>query len=202
MARNLKYQFKNSIDKNFKEGMDKHSLKQSEGLGNGRIYSYADRKNLIDFSSNFANYMTENFSEVKMVRDIKADHIQKFFDEKAKECSKATLEQYRSKFNKLEKLANKTYNTNVSFSRGYILPNTKENTDKIRKTAMSKEDYRKLQNITNNATSSGTIGIELSARFGLRVAEVTKLQGRDIDLNKGFLRIIDSKGARSRDIII
>lgn len=202
MARNLKYQFKNAIDKNFKEGMDKHSLKRSEGLGNGRIYSYADRKNLIDFSSNFSNYMRVNFSYVKMARDIKPEHIQKFFNEKSKNCSKATIEQYRSKFSKLEKLVNKTYNTNISYSKGYILPISKENTEKIRNVSMSREEYSRLQNVINNSTSSARIGIELSARFGLRVAEVTKLQGRDIDLNKGVLRVVDSKGARSRDITI
>lgn len=202
MARNLKYQFKNAIDKNFKEGMDKHSLKRSEGLGNGRIYSYADRKNLIDFSSNFSNYMRVNFSDVKMARDIKSEHIQKFFNEKSKNCSKATMEQYRSKFSKLEKLVNKTYNTNISYSKGYILPISRENTEKIRNVSMSREEYSRLQNVINNSISSARIGIELSARFGLRVAEVTKLQGRDIDLNKGVIRVVDSKGSRSRDIEI
>lgn len=50
-TRNIKYQFKHCIDIHFKEGMDKHSLKL-QGKDNSKIYSYSDRKNLIDLSSN------------------------------------------------------------------------------------------------------------------------------------------------------
>ncbi|MGL5149791.1 MAG: tyrosine-type recombinase/integrase [Clostridium sp.] len=202
MARNLKYQFKNSIDNNFKEGMDKHSLKHSEGLGNGRIFSYSDRKNLIDFSCNFANYIKENFSEIKMARDISSEHIQSFFNEKATSCSKATLEQYRSKLCKLQTIVNNTYDINVNYSRGYILPITEENSNKIRDIAMSNNDYNRLQEVISDSNSSAKIGIELSARFGLRVSEVVKIQGRDIDLQNNTISIVDSKGGRDREIKI
>ncbi|MGL5153236.1 MAG: tyrosine-type recombinase/integrase [Clostridium sp.] len=202
MARNLKYQFKNSIDKQFKEGMDKHSLKVTEGQGNGRIFSYSDRKNLVDFSCNFANHIKANFKDIKMARDIRTEHIQSFFNEKAKICSKATLEQYRSRFCKLETVVNKTYNINANYSKGYILPISKENSSKIRDIAMSQKDYTKLQEVIKDSASTAKIGIELSARFGLRVSEVVKMQGRDIDLQNNIIRIIDSKGGRDREIKI
>ena len=70
-TRNIKYQFKHCIDSNFKEGMDKHSLKKN-GKGNSKIYSYADRKNLIDLSANFANWLKENHSEIRQLKDINA----------------------------------------------------------------------------------------------------------------------------------
>ena len=50
-TRNIKYQFKYCIDTHFREGMDKHSMKRN-GKDNSKIYSYADRKNLIDLDSN------------------------------------------------------------------------------------------------------------------------------------------------------
>lgn len=202
MARNLKYQFKNAIEKNFNESMDKHSMKHTEGIGNGRVFSYSDRKNLIDFSANFSNYMREHHSEVKMIRDIKPEHIQGFFIEKSKTCSNHTLIQYQSKMVKLEQIVNKIYNIKLNLTSRYSIPSSNKNTSKVRNISMTREDYNKLSNSMKNSNSSAKVGIELSSRFGLRVSEVVKLQGRDINVDRGFINIIDSKGGRSRTIAI
>lgn len=200
MGRNLKYQYLYAINNSFKEGMDKHSLKRNGGLGTSKIFSYADRKNMLDVASNFANYMKENYSSIKKVKDVKGEHIQAFLNSKAKNCSKKTLEQYASKFKKLEKCVNNTYNTNVLYSE-FTVPNSKENT-KLRNTAMSHEDFEKLENALRNSRSSAKIAIQLSAKLGLRASECAKAQGRDIDIENWFFHIADSKGGRSRDISI
>lgn len=200
MGRNLKYQFLNAIDKSFKPGMDKHSIKSAGGLGSNKIFSYADRKNLVDVASNFSNFMKNNYSSVKKVKDIKAEHIQSFLNSKAGSCSKATLEQYASKFNKLQKCVNKVYNTNAKFG-GFTVPIAKENT-KLRNSSMSHADFSKLENAFSNSKSSAKTAIQLSARCGLRASECAKVQGRDINLDKCFIHIQDSKGGRSRDVPI
>lgn len=200
MGRNLKYQFLNAINSNFKEGMDKHSIKANGEMNNTRIFSYSDRKNLINVASNFSNFMKTNYSEVKQVKDVKADHIQSFLNSKANSCSNATLKQYESKFNKLENVVNNTYNINANY-KGFVVPASTENT-KIRNSAMSREDFNKLQQSFSNSNSSAKTAIELTSRAGLRVSECTKLQGRDIDLNKGTIHVIDGKGGRDRDVTI
>lgn len=200
MGRNLKYQFLNAINSNFKEGMDKHSIKANGEMNNTRIFSYADRKNLIDVASNFSNFMKTNYSEVKQVKDVKADHIQSFLNSKANSCSNATLKQYESKFNKLENVVNNTYNINANY-KGFVVPANTKNT-KIRNSSMSREDFNKLQQSFSNSNSSAKIAIELTSRAGLRVSECTKLQGRDIDLNKGTIHVVDGKGGRDRDVTI
>lgn len=200
MGRNLKYQFLNAINSNFKEGMDKHSIKANREMNNTRIFSYSDRKNLIDVASNFSNFMKTNYSEVKQVKDVKADHIQSFLNSKANSCSNATLKQYESKFNKLENVVNNTYNINANY-KGFVVPASTENT-KIRNTSMSREDFNKLQQSFSNSNSSAKTAIELTARCGLRVSECTKLQGRDIKLSKGVINVVDSKGGRSREVPI
>lgn len=200
MGRNLKYQFLNAINSNFKEGMDKHSIKANGEMNNTRIFSYSDRKNLIDVASNFSNFMKTNYSEVKQVKDVKADHIQSFLNSKANSCSNATLKQYESKFNKLENVVNNTYNINANY-KGFVVPASTENT-KIRNTSMSRDDFNKLQQSFSNSNSSAKTAIELTSRAGLRVSECTKLQGRDIDLNKGTIHVIDGKGGRDRDVTI
>lgn len=201
MGRNIKFQFKNAIEKSFKPGMDKHSMKKSEGLGKGRIFSYADRKNLIDFSANFANYLKENNPEIKLIKQIRAEHIQGFFYSK-QDCTTATLEQYKSKFNKLEILVNREYLIKANFSTGYVVPESKKTVNKevLRAISMPREEYNKLVNVTSNRRSPAKIGIELAGRFGLRVSEITKLQYRDINLKKGFVHIDKSKGGLTRDI--
>lgn len=200
MGRNLKYQFLNAINSNFKEGMDKHSIKASKMMNNTRIFSYADRKNLIDVASNFSNYMKQNHNEVKMVKDVRAEHIQGFLNSKSNNCSKKTLEQYATKFNKLQNIVNSTYGTNANY-KGFVVPATVEQT-KIRNISMTKQDFKKLQNGFTNSKSSAKQAIELTSKLGLRVSETVKLQGRDINIQNGTVHVHDGKGGRDRDVSI
>lgn len=200
MGRNLKYQFLNAINSNFREGMDKHSLKASRMMNNTRVFSYADRKNLIDVASNFSNFMKQNHAEVKMVKDVRAEHIQGFLNSKSNNCSKKTLEQYATKFNKLQNIVNSTYGTNANY-KGFVVPATVKQT-KIRNVAMTRQDFEKLQNGFVNSKSYAKEAIQLTAKLGLRVSECTKLQGRDINIEKGIVHVADGKGGRDRDIKI
>lgn len=198
MGRNLKYQFLNAINSNFTEGMDKHSIKASGQMDNTRVFSYANRKNLIDTASNFSNYMKEQHPDVKMVKDVKGEHIQGFLNSKSNSCSSATLKQYQSRFSKLENIVNKTYNCGANY-KGFTTPAGVNNT-KIRNSSMSREDFKKLENSFSNSNSSAKTAIQLTARAGLRVSECTKLQGRDINIEKGTIHVADGKGGRDRDI--
>lgn len=200
MGKNLKHQFIHAIEDNFKEGMDKHSMKANGQRNDGKIFSYSDRKNLIDVACNFSNYMKENYMDIKMVKDIKVEHIQSFLNQKSNECSNATLKQYESKFNKLEKIINNTYKANADF-KGFKVPLSKENS-KIRNTSMSQNDFKKLEKYFDSSRSSGKIAIQLTARVGLRVSECVKLQGRDINIKKNIIHVADGKGGRDRDIPI
>ena len=200
MGKNLKQQFIYAIEDNFQESMDKHSMKANGVRNDGKVFSYADRKNLIDLSCNFANYMKENYKDIKLVKEVRSEHIQSFLNQKSKECSNATLKQYQSKFSKLEKIVSNTYNINVKY-KGYQLPLAEENT-KIRNTSMSPEDFKKLETAFINSKSYGKIAIQLTSRAGLRVSECTKLQGRDIDIEKGTIHVEDGKGGRNRDVPI
>lgn len=191
-TRNIKYQFKYCIDTHFREGMDKHSIKRTR-KDNSKVYSYADRKNLIDLSANFANWLKENHSEIKQLRDIDSRHIQEFLNGKADNCSQKTLEQYQSHFRKLETLCNNTYNTNVDFHSSVTPISAKNGGGKIRNIMCSDAQYQSLLKTTNNNLKSALI---LSKNFGLRASECSKLQYKDI--KEDGIYIADSKGRRSR----
>lgn len=196
MARNLKYQLNYCVNSNFKEKIDKYSLKTNGGTGNSKIYSYSDRQNLLDFTCNFANYMKQEHPEIKMARDIKTEHIQSFLSSKANNCTQNTLKQYVSKVNKMEKLINATYNTDLKFN----VSCPKAFTESSRTQQMSQEHYNKL--INNMREGNGRNGLMMAKEFGLRVSEVVNMKQKDIDLNKGVVRVIGGKGGRNREVPI
>ena len=191
-SRNLKYQFMNCIQKNFKENLNKHSIKQT-GKSGSEIFSYSQRKNLIDLSANFSNWMKETHPDIRQVNQITFDHVQEFLNSKRANCSQATLEQYQAQFNKLQNLVNDTYKTNVNYHTSKIL-STKNGGGKLRTDMLSKENYNKLMNNSTNQNFKNAL--ELSQHFGLRTSECSKAKG--CDFKSDGLHIIDSKGGRSR----
>lgn len=210
MARNLKYQFKYAIEQSCRFGADKHSMKRNHaenGSLKARTLSYADRKNLIDVSSNFANWMKENHSDIKELKDVTSNHVQEFLNQKAQTCTSATIEQYQSKFSKLEALVNSTYrNADVSYTNT-VTPTCSNHTEKLRSKSMNDSDYNRLKNyMTENCRSdNGAKALQLSYHAGLRVSECAKLQQRDITINENgtaTVHVADSKGCRSRDVHI
>ncbi len=192
--RNVKYQFKYCIDSHFREGMDKHSLK-AQGKNNGTIYSYSDRKNLIDLSSNCANWLKINYPEIKQIKDISSNHIQEFLNTKIDICSQKTLEQYQSRFRKIEVLAISTYHIDVDFHSAVTPLSNRNGGGKVRNAMLSTDNYNKLLKSTNANFRKSLI---LSFHFGLRAAECAKLRYEDISANG--IKIIDSKGKRNRFI--
>ena len=73
MAKNIKYQFKYAIEQSFKAGADKHSMKRNEAENGNRgttTFSYSDRKNLIDVSANFSNWMKDRIAQYDFVEGV------------------------------------------------------------------------------------------------------------------------------------
>lgn len=197
MSRNIKYQFRNLIERNFQEGMDKHSMKKMKKMDGIRIFSYADRKNLLDLSSEFSNYMKEQYNEVKMIKNINTNHIQEFLIQKSKTCSQKTLEQYASRFRKLERMANSFYHANVDF-HSIIVPISHINGGgKLRDRMITNEEYEAMLRTNNENLRKALL---LAKEFGLRASECSKLRYKD--LSPHGISIIDSKGKRSRFVPI
>ena len=181
--------------------MDKHAIKRNGEMDGKRVFSFADRKNLIDLSANFAGYMAENHPEVRQLRDIQTDHVQGFLNEKAETVSQATLKQYESRFRKLELQINDTYKSAKVDFHSVVTPCSEVNGGgKIRNQMLTPAHFDQLVSTTNNQNLRA--GLILSREFGLRAAEITKLKTSDIRMPEGNqageIRIVDSKGKRSR----
>lgn len=191
--RSMRQQLINAIDKNFKPGMDKHSIKNEVGSNNTRIYSYSDRRNLVKFTSNFSNWIKENHGEVRLATQIKSEHVQEFLNLKAETCSKSTIEQYVSKANKMQNLINATYNS----SNKLVLEIPRTKREVYRDKQMTLEHYKILQ---KNMSGNGLKALECAKNFGLRVDEISNLRKGDIDLEKKIIKVIAGKGGRDREV--
>ena len=149
-------------------------------------------------ANNFANYMKNEHGNIKMLKDIKEEHIIGFLETKEKEgVSSSTLNTYRTEMAKLGRMASNTYHCKINMTCNDFKPHEKE---KIRDIAMSKEHYDRFLKATEDSNSQSRAAILVCREFGLRVSEVIKIRQEDIKSDK--LHIDKSKGGRSRDIEI
>ena len=198
IARNLKYQFLTAINQHFKEGMDKHSMKHAGEMDGTRIFSYADRSNLVDLAAGFSEYMKQAHPAIKEVRHITTDHVQGFLASKSSTVTQATLSQYGSRFAKLERLVNDSYKSCKVDFHSVVVPASSKGNGKVRGQMLAANDYQTLLSNTTNTNLHNALVLSYCA--GLRAAECSKLQAKDWDAASGTLTVVDSKGKRSRAV--
>lgn len=179
--------------------MDKHAIKRAGQMDGTRIFSFADRSNLIDLASNFASYMKQHHADVKEVRSITTAHIQEFMSAKSETVSQQTLDQYHSRFCKLERLVNDTYKSCHANFHSAVTPLSSVNGGgKLRSQMLATSDYQALLNSSTNTNLHNALVLSYCA--GLRASECSKLKSSDWNAASGTLRIVDSKGKRSREV--
>jgi len=198
IARNLKYQFLTAINQHFKAGMDKHSVKHAGEMNGTRIFSYADRSNLVDLASGFSEYMKQEHPQIKEIRQISPDHVQGFLATKSSTTTQATLDQYGSRFNKLERLVNDSYKSCSVDFHSVVVPSSTKCSGKVRTQMLAPSDYQTLLNHTTNTNLRNALVLSYSA--GLRASECSKIKASDWHAASGTLTIVDSKGKRSREV--
>ncbi len=204
MSKSIKHQLIHAINSNFKEGQDKHAMKRAGYERQSTIFSYSDRKNLLNTAAAFANWLKDQPDAPRRLYEITPQHIQAYLSARAGEWTGPTMQVKFSYLRKLEALACSTYpNSKISFTAGVVLPQTA--TAAKRTVQVSEADYVRLLSFAARSKSQARHAIFLSGACGLRVAEIAKLKGSDIALNQdgtASLRVVDSKGKRSRTITL
>lgn len=178
--------------------MDKHAMKHAGEMNGTRIFSYSDRSNLVDLASGFSEYMKQKHPNIREIRQISPDHVQGFLANKSSTATQATLNQYGSRFAKLERLVNDSYKSCSVDFHSVIVPSSSKCSCKVRTQMLAPSDYQTLLNNTTNTNLRNALVLSYCA--GLRAAECSKLQARDWNAASGTLMIVDSKGKRSREI--
>lgn len=195
----IQYQFMQSINKCFNPGDSKRSDRANPLVdSHTKIYSYAARKELITTAFDFAKFLKQEY-QVKNLKEITPDMSQAFLDKKAAtdECKHITIKQYQSRLNKLEKVCSNHVRGPLNFMKGVRAPEYADKSKK-RDIVLHKNEYKMLCSIPTK--SKAQIGLKLAYQFGLRESELVKLKPFDIKSN--VLRIVDSKGGKTREVPI
>lgn len=194
------YQFYKAINACFVPGVDKHSYKKSKET-KVKIFSWEDRRNIIKVTNQLSKFIEKNYPKIKYIKDISDEEITDFLNEKSLSCSRNTLINYKYCIKKLEKMVKQELYLKVNYINN-IKIESYNNTYPLRDIELSKMHLEVIMKNVEVSKSKAIIGIQFGILFGLRVSEICKLKGKDIDLEKGLLHIIDAKGKRSRDIKI
>ena len=204
MGKSIKHQLIHAIDSNFREGQDKHSMKRAGYERQSTIFSFADRKNLIDTAAGFANWLKAQEDPPRFLYELRPEHVQGYLSAHAGAWTGATLKLRASHLRKLEALARATYpNSKVSFTEGVAVPAAAS--APCRTVQVSEADYMRLLDYADQSRSGAKHAPFLSGSCGLRVSECAKLKGSDISIQAdgtATVRVVDSKGKRSRVITL
>lgn len=198
---NLFGQITNAINQNFNEGTEKHSYKKENGKEMGdKIFSYSEKFRLKDVAKDFTNYMKQNFTDVKQVKDIKSEHAQSFLSTKL-HCTQNTVNSYASSLFKIENTLNNTYKScNLSWRQEISIPSVERQKADNRgaESVMSREDYNKILSYSIENKSQSGYALQIQNFTGIRVEEVARIKLSNIDLDKNIIRI-EGKGGRVVD---
>ena len=174
----------------FGESKRSASLEERES----KVYSLKRADSLRALSKSFAKYLNTEYPEIKMVRDIKQDHVKAYLNAHKSTWSKHTLEEKCGQMGKLGTICGNAFN-GAGWSRVDVMP-APESREKVRNVTMSQEHLAALRESFRGSKSAGAIGIEIAARCGLRSAECATLRGKDIDLEKKEL-FVSREGAKN-----
>lgn len=201
---NLKRQAFRAIEQCFNEGRDKHSDKRNGQKGSHKIYSYNDRRGLIDTSALLTKWVKENHPEIKFLADLKTEHYQQFIADSAGRWSIATQKTHISHLHKLDRIFSHSYKAYEEKLSEQRLVECKSKTDtKIRDKAFTRDDFNKLKDFSKTMRSVPTQNaIEISGRLGLRVDECARLKGSDYNERTGQIFIAKSKNGRERTLTV
>ena len=198
---NLLGQITYSINQNFDEGIDKHSYRKENGREMGdKIFSYSEKFRLKDVAKDFTNHIKENFTDVKQVKDIKAEHVQSFLNSK-NNCTQNTVDSYSNSLFKIENILNSTYKSCNLEWRGQIAIPTVERQrahDRGVESVISREDYNKILNYSEEHKSQSGYALQIQDFMGVRVEEVARIKLSNLDLDKGII-CIEGKGGKVID---
>ena len=198
--RNLFGQMTYAINKNFTERVDKRAYKQANGKEMGsKIFSYGEKYRLKQLAKSFQIYAKKNNLNIKMVKDIKPEHVQKFLeDAKERDCTQNTINSYANSLFKIQNTINVTYNLNLKWREEIAIPQVEKKSSSTRgvDSVISREDYNKILNYAEENMSQSGLALQMQNWLGVRVEEIARIKKEFINLKEGTITFKNTKGGK------
>ena len=197
--KSIKCQFQYAINSNFREGMNKHSLK-GQDTSHTNIYSFNEKFRLLDLANDINSFLKQNFPDIKYIRDIEPNHIQAFLNCKSS-CTQNTINSYVQSLKKLERVSNKCYGLSKNNMTQVAIPQVQRKCDTSRGAShpITQNVYEKiLTYCLNNPSKSGDallLDYTCSDYHGMRVEELARIKLQNINDN-GIITVTNAKGGK------
>ncbi len=200
MSRNLEQQFNYCIYQCDYRGSSKRTDRKNKVDMKTRLYSNQRIHDLRDTAKSFGIFMKVYYPEIRMVDQVTSDHIQKFIDSKKDSWSKRTEEEQISRLGRLNEITNHVYGRNNHWQMHGA---ERINHAKIRDIAMSREDYSRINESLQKRHTEAKHVTEITARCGLRIAEVAGLKVSGIRTDTWVIEVREgAKNNNWRDVPI
>ena len=164
MAKNLRHEIRQDIFNAFKEGMNKHEIKQTERERVG-VWSYGTRADLLDKANVFCEFLKEE--HVRTRDQITREHVTKFLEQKAHEgCTQRTVDAYRSAIGRIGELSGRDWHADsVTAVRSHAR-------DRGADDVMSRADFDKICEYARDNPSRSGVCVLLEREIGVRVGDL------------------------------
>lgn len=205
MPKNIFYQFKETVDLATRIGGDKHAAKQSGEAAN-YIYGFREREGCLSLAHQFKDFLKENYPSVKSISDIKAEHWQHFaldkmrtpVDDKGRLPTAATAKTYESLMHKLQVITETRYHIKLDWDRAHFPRPDREAMQIYRDRPMPRSVYDSVvKQIESKHNSKAAVALKIAGSYGMRVDELARLRVRDVNFERGIVRV-EGKGGLVR----
>ena len=151
------------------------------------------------------NYIKENFSDIKQIKDVTPEVIQSFLNDKSQTCTQNTVNTYAQSLNKIAEICNKNYSScKLEWKKEVVIPKSITQNSNLRgvKNQMPVEDLQRVcEYAKNNYSQSGQI-VLCQQYLGIRVNELVTIKMENIDLKNDILHLKNCKGGKRIDRVI
>lgn len=204
MARNLTQQLNYAICSSLHIGESKYQYKSDHnGTVDGRIYAVQSAENLRATANSFGKFMKAHHPEIRMVRDITNVHLQEYINASSKKWTQKTTDSKVSDLRRIMDRAERRFGRLGCRPSEIVSPTVAIYCK--RDTAMSRADLEKIKDSFRgrSSRSEGLTALEISSRTGLRIKEIARLETKNVDLEKGIIRVREGgKNGKYRDVPI
>lgn len=167
----------------------------------GKSWSHQTMQNRLELAHAFGKFMKTEFPEIKLVRDLKAEHYNAYLEKNKERWSSATLQRYMSDFRAIQREVEHCYaNIPKMDVRHEIRAYKPSNEQMAMRTsnAMEKADFDKLTECTNVNLKNA---LTLAYTFGLRSEGICTIKAEDITEKDGKVyATVTEKGGRTRTV--